>query len=145
MPDKFESGTLNLPGIAGLEAALSWIRRTGQDVIAERENRIGGQLLDLLKGIPNLRLSGKPTLRDRLPVFAFNVEGYDNALLAERLAAEGIAVRPGLHCSPWAHKTLSTFPGGSLRVSPSYFTRSEDIDAFMAALRRVIRTEGERA
>ncbi len=138
MPDKFEAGTPNLPGIAGLNAAMDWLNDTGLKNIAEREAEIGGYFLDGLTRINGVKLAGRHNMTGRLSVFAFNVEGMDNGILADELSCRGFETRPGLHCAPSAHKTLGTFPQGALRVSPGYFTDRGEIDAFFKALREVI-------
>lgn len=139
MPDKFEAGTPNLPGIAGLLAALGWIEETGMENIREKEEALGALLLDGLKTLPGIAISGRKTMEGRLPVFAVNFEGHDNALLAARLSEEwGIETRPGLHCAPLAHKTLGTFPGGALRISPGWFTTPEEVQKTVEALKGAI-------
>jgi selenocysteine lyase/cysteine desulfurase len=152
MPDKFESGTPNLPGIAGLNAAIKWINETGIEKIAVREKQLGNYLLDELKKIPGTRIYGKQDMSGRLPVISFNVVAphaenalhslqsgfYDNGVLAGELSAAGFEVRPGLHCSPLAHKTLGSFPEGSLRVSPGYFNTQDDIESFLKELKKII-------
>ena len=134
LPDKFESGTPNLPGIVGLHAALGWIGETGTRRIAERERELGGMLLDGLSRVEGVSLSGRGDMEGRLPVFSLNIEGLDNGLLADALSREGFETRPGLHCAPVAHKTLGSFPQGGLRVSPGYFTTPGELDAFLEAL-----------
>ena len=138
MPDKFESGTPNLPGIAGLNAALDWLNETGLKNIADAENNTGEYFLDGLKNIDGLQLTGKKTMSGRLPVFSFNIEGKDNGILADELSRLGFETRPGLHCSPSAHKTLGTFPQGALRVSAGYFTEKREIDSFFEALKSIL-------
>ena len=134
LPDKFESGTPNLPGIAGLNAALGWLNETGINNIANKEREIGAYFLERLKTFNDVILTGKSDMNNRLPVFAFNVKDIDNGILADELSCAGFETRPGLHCAPIAHKTLNTFPQGALRVSPGYFTSIDEIDAFFAAL-----------
>lgn len=136
LPDKFESGTPNLPGIAGLAAALDWIEETGIENIARKEHQLGEILLEGLKKIPNIKLYGKQDMTGRLAVFAFNIEAHDNAVLAARLSE--FETRPGLHCSPVAHKTLGSFPEGALRVSPGYFNTPQDIENFLSALKNAV-------
>lgn len=131
LPDKFESGTPNLPGIAGLNAALQWLNETGLKNIYERENELGGILLEGLKRIKNLILTGKQNMNGRVSVFSFNIENLDNGILADELSRAGFETRPGLHCAPSAHKTLGTFPGGALRVSPGYFNSHDELEAFL--------------
>jgi selenocysteine lyase/cysteine desulfurase len=142
MPDKFEAGTPNLPGIAGLRAALEWLDEKGIGEVEKRERELGERFLKGSRETEGVLLYGKPTMERRLPVFSVNFldasGGFqDNGLLADRLAdtCMGFETRPGLHCSPLAHRTLGTFPQGSLRVSPGYFNKPEEIDAFWEAVR----------
>ena len=134
LPDKFESGTPNLPGIAGLNAALEWLKNTGVKNIADRENKIGGRLLEKLNEIDDVILTGHHDMNERVSVFSFNVRGKDNGILADELSRCGFETRPGLHCAPSAHRTLGTFPQGALRVSPGYFNTENDIDEFVDSL-----------
>lgn len=137
MPDKFEAGTMNLPGFAGLDAALNWIDRTGIDAIREREEKLGARLEEGLLSIKGLRLLGSARGEaPRLPVYAFNVDGKDNGEFANDLSMTyGIEGRPGLHCSPLAHRTLGTFPEGALRLSPGYYTTEDEIDYTIESIR----------
>jgi selenocysteine lyase/cysteine desulfurase len=139
MPDKFEAGTPNLPGIAGLLAALDWMEETGIENIRRREESLGALLLEGLLTLPGVQLSGRKTMDGRLPVFAVNFEGRDNGILAARLSEDwGIETRPGLHCAPLAHKTLGTFPGGALRLSPGWFSTVDEIRKTVDALKAVL-------
>ena len=138
LPDKFESGTQNLPGIAGLSAALTWLKNTGISNIANKEREIGAYLLHELKGFYNITLSGMKDMNKRVSVFSFNVKDFDNGILADELSRAGFETRPGLHCAPSAHKTLGTFPQGALRVSPGYFTKLSEIDGFITHLCKII-------
>lgn len=137
MPDKFEAGTMNLPGFAGLDAALDWIDRTGIDAIREREEKLGARLEEGLLSIKGLRLLGSTRGEaPRLPVYAFNIDGKDNGEFANDLSMTyGIEGRPGLHCSPLAHRTLGTFPEGALRLSPGYYTTEDEIDYTIESIR----------
>ena len=137
MPDKFEAGTMNLPGFAGLDAALDWIDRTGIDAIREREEKLGARLEEGLLSIKGLRLLGSTHGEaPRLPVYAFNIDGKDNGEFANDLSMTyGIEGRPGLHCSPLAHRTLGTFPEGALRRSPGYYTTEDEIDYTIESIR----------
>ena len=141
MPDKFESGTPNLPGIAGLNAALDWLNQTGIKNIAKREAEIGKYFLDKLLTIDDLILTGNHDMNNRVSVFSFNIKNFDNGILADELSRAGFETRPGLHCSPQAHKTLGTFPDGALRVSPGFFTQEFEIDKFFDALKGVLFTK----
>ena len=135
MPDKFEAGTPNLPGIAGLLASLEWLGKTGLKNIREKEQRLGDRLEDGMRKINGLRILGPARGDPRLPVYGVNIDVKDNGVLARDLVDRyGIETRPGLHCAPAAHKTLGSFPAGALRLSPGYFNTEEEIDAAVEAL-----------
>ena len=135
MPDKFEAGTPNLPGLAGLLASLTWLEKTGLHEIRDREDYLGIRLEAGLRKIKGLRILGPAAGDPRLSVFGVNIDGKDNAELARDLVDRyGIETRPGLHCAPSAHKTLGSFPAGALRLSPGWFNTEEEIDAAIAAL-----------
>nr|WP_321501205.1 aminotransferase class V-fold PLP-dependent enzyme [uncultured Dethiosulfovibrio sp.] len=138
MPDKFESGTPNLPGIAGLLAAVRWIEEIGVETIHRREEELGSRLLEGLKAIPGVVFHGSSDMEGRLPVFALNIEGLDNGVIAGQLADMGIETRPGLHCAPLAHKTLGSFPQGALRLSVGFFSSEEDVDRTLEAVKALI-------
>ena len=140
LPDRFESGTLNLPGIAGLNAALAWIEERGVDALRQRENEIGARLLDGLKNLPGVKIYGLPEMVDskRLCVFAVNFEGKDNAVLAARAGDLGLETRPGLQCAPWAHQTLDSYPQGVLRLSPGAFTTEEEVDKALMIIDQIL-------
>ena len=135
LPDKFEAGTPNLPGLAGLLASLEWLEGKGIQAVGEREDTLGSRLLAGLLEIPGIILYGRRTMTGRLPVFALNFDGLDNGRAALELADRwGIETRPGLHCAPVAHKTLGSFPQGALRISPGFFNTEEEIDLCLEAL-----------
>ncbi len=136
LPDKFESGTPNLPGIAGLNAALEFVQSRGDEIL-KREFELGRQLLEGLKKLPGVQLYGLPEMVEgrRLPVFAVNFDGIDNGVLASDLSDRGLETRSGLHCSPLAHATLGIFPQGTLRLSPGFFNTEKDVDEALEILR----------
>ena len=140
MPDKFEAGTMNLPGFAGLDAALDWIDRTGIDAIREREEKLGARLEEGLLSIKGLRLLGSARGEaPRLPVYAFNVDGKDNGEFANDLSMTyGIEGRPGLHCSPLAHRSAGTLPDGACRVSFSCFNTLSEVKFFLSAVKKML-------
>ena len=115
-------------------AALDWIGRTGLSAIASREREVGAMLLEGLLKVDGVSLQGRKSMEGRVPVFSVNFEHADNGVLADILSRKGFETRPGLHCAPLAHKTLGTFPQGSLRVSPGYFSTAEDVALFLDAL-----------
>ncbi|MDO9508637.1 MAG: aminotransferase class V-fold PLP-dependent enzyme [Thermovirgaceae bacterium] len=138
MPDRFEAGTPNLPGIAGLSAAVDWIFETGIDSISEREKRLGKRFFEGVEGTPGLELYGLPAEGERLPVFAMNFTGIDNGTAAMELSDRwGIETRPGLHCAPRAHRTLGSYPSGALRISVGYFNTEQEIDIAIEAVRTI--------
>jgi cysteine desulfurase family protein len=138
LPDKFEGGTPNLPGIAGMLTALEWVKAKGVDHIRQVRHQRGEELLQGLLSLPGCTLYGSQTMENRLPVFALNLEGWDNGMLAYELTERyDIETRPSLHCGPLPHKTLGTFPQGALRISPGYFTTPEEIRICLEALREL--------
>lgn len=135
MPDKYEAGTPNLPGIAGLLAALEWIEKEQMTMIRAKEDALGRELEQGIRRINGLRVLGPGLDDEKLPVFSINIDGKDNGLLARDLSdLYGIETRPGLHCSPLGHRTLGSFPEGGLRISPGYFNTKEEIEITINAL-----------
>ena len=138
MPDRFESGTPNLPGIYGLQAAVDFVLETGVEALRRREEELTGLLLDGLRGIPQIRLAGPEGTDHRAGVVSIDFLREDNAEAAFRLEQEfGILTRCGLHCAPSAHKTLGTFPQGTVRFSVGWFTTPEEVSAAVDAVRRI--------
>ncbi|WP_281745522.1 aminotransferase class V-fold PLP-dependent enzyme [Thermanaerovibrio acidaminovorans] len=140
MPDKFEAGTPNLPGIVGLRAALGWIREVGIQGIREREMALKGILLEGLSQIKGVQILGPRDSRRSLGVVALNHPSVDNGTLAMELSERGIETRPGLHCAPLAHRTLGTFPQGALRLSVGYFNTEEEVRMAVGAIQEVLRS-----
>jgi cysteine desulfurase family protein len=135
LPDRFEPGTPNVPGIYGLEAALSWLENTGAEKIAARERRLTARFLDGMEGLKGVRLVGPAGTENRVGVISADFPALDNAEAADRLEREfGILTRCGLHCAPAAHRTLGTFPRGTVRFSLGYFNTESDVDAALAAV-----------
>jgi selenocysteine lyase/cysteine desulfurase len=135
LPDKFEAGTPNLPGLAGLLASLEWLEETGTERIRPAEDALGERLLGGLRELAGITLYGRRTRAGRLPVFALNFDGLDNGRAALEMADRwGIETRPGLHCAPTAHKTLGSFPQGALRISPGFFNTGDEIDLCLEAI-----------
>lgn len=138
LPDRFESGTPNLPGIYGLEAALRFVSQHGIDALRQHEMELCKRFLDGLRTIPNVNLCGTWDLNRRVGVVSVDFTDQDNALAAFRLETEyGILTRCGLHCAPSAHKTLDTFPRGTVRFSLGFASTTEDVDAALAAIRAI--------
>jgi cysteine desulfurase family protein len=139
MPEKFESGTLNTPGIAGLKAGVEFIMETGLETIRQKELRLVSMLLDGLKQLPWVRVHSPGNGEACVGVISFTVQGMDPAAISFHLDADfDISVRTGLHCAPMAHKTIGTFPDGTVRVSPGFFNTDNDIAFFLDALQRIV-------
>ena len=135
LPDKFESGTQNLPGIFGLHAALTFVMEQGTDALHAHEMELTERLLDGIADLP-VRIAGLPNTAGRVGVVSLDFPELDNGDAAYRLETEyGILTRCGLHCAPNAHRTLDTFPQGTVRLSVGYATSPEDIDRAVAAVR----------
>jgi cysteine desulfurase / selenocysteine lyase len=137
MPERFESGTMDTPAIAGLHAGLEFILETGLDRIRAKGKLLIAQLLAGLRGIPGVVVYG-PQHAERGSAVSFNLEGHDPATVGFLLDHDyDISVRVGLHCAPDVHRTIGSYPGGTVRVSPGYFTSEDDIETFLKALREI--------
>ena len=135
MPDKFESGTPNMPGIYGWEAALCFLETTGLDVLRKHEEKCMKQFLEGISSINHVKLLGTTDISRRVGVFALDFPGQDNATVGERLEREfGILSRCGLHCAPNAHKTIGSWPQGVVRISFGWSTSEEDISTALNAI-----------
>lgn len=138
MPDKFESGTPNLPGIYGFHAAVDFILDTGVEVLQERERQLTKYFLDKLRDVKDIRLAGPWDLENRVGVISVDFAQVDNAEAAYRLEQDyGILTRCGLHCAPSAHKTLGTFPQGTVRFSVGHYTTEAEIDTAVQAIAEI--------
>jgi len=138
MPDRFESGTMNIPGVYGLNAALGYILSRGVEDIRAHELSLTKRLLDGLAPLP-LRIAGTLELSKRVGVVSVDCTGHDNAEIAYRLESEfGVLTRCGLHCSSAAHKSLGTFPQGTVRFSVGYATTAAEVDEVIAAVARCV-------
>lgn len=138
MPDKFEPGTPNLPGICGLQAALQFIQTTGIEALRAHETALTARLLSRLRDIPRIRLAGPQGTENRVGVVSVDFQALDNAAAAWQLESRyGILTRCGLHCAPAAHRALGTFPQGTVRLSPGWYTTPEEIDAAASAVAEI--------
>ena len=135
MPDRFESGTPNMPGVYGWEAALGWLENTGIETLENHEKTLSKRFLEGIYGLKNVKLHGITVPEGRTGVFSVGFLNCDNAEAAWRLEREfGILTRCGLHCAPSAHKTLGSFPEGSVRFSTGWANTEADIDAALSAI-----------
>lgn len=135
LPDRLESGTPNLPGIYGWEAAMQFVEETGLEVLRAHEMALCQRFLDGLEAIKDVALCGTKDLSRRVGVISIDFLGKDNAEAAFCLETEyGILTRCGLHCAPSAHKTLDTFPRGTVRFSLGFANTAADVDAALSAI-----------
>lgn len=136
LPDKFESGTINLHGFAGLKDGISFVRRKTPENILKHEMNLIAYLYDNLKDIKGVKLYTKrPDTEHYAPILSFNVDDFDSEQVAQFLNDKySIAVRAGLHCSPLAHREFSTDHTGTVRVSPSIYTQYKDINTLINAV-----------
>ena len=136
LPDRFESGTMNLPGIYGWEAAMSYLSNRGVDSLREHEKALTRRFLDGILDVPRVRLCGPTGIENRVGVLSLDFLDRDNAAVSYELEQRfGILIRCGLHCAPSAHKSLGTFPKGTVRFSLGYANTEADVDAAITAIR----------
>jgi len=138
MPERLEAGTLNAPGLAGLKAGVEFLLREGLAAVRQHETEMLSRLISGLRRIPEVELYGPLAPRFHGGALSFNLAGRDPAEIGFLLDRDhDILCRVGLHCSPDAHRSIGTFPRGTVRVSPGYFTTPEEIDRLVAAVTAV--------
>ena len=139
LPDRFESGTLNLPGIIGLHQALVYLKEAGIDNMRNEKMEITKYFLDQVKEIDGVKVAGKKTVEGRLGVVSIDFEGFDNSIVSFYLSSKyKIMTRVGMHCAPRAHKTLKTFPQGTVRFSFSHFNTKEEVDVCIDSIKTIL-------
>ncbi len=139
MPDKFEAGTLNTPGVYGLNAALKYVMALGLNEIRHKEMVLTQMFLEGLKRFPKVTVIGKQDMVNRTAVVSIQIEGIDIAHVAYLLDKEyHIMTRVGLHCAPHAHKTLGTYPIGTLRFSFGHMNTPEEVEQCLEALEAIL-------
>ncbi len=142
MPDRFEPGTMNLPGIAGLHAGLNWLSSTGTEQILYHEQELCGQFLNGLTKLEQdskVKIIGKHSTTNRVGVVSIQTLHMDIARVSHVLEQTyGIMTRVGLHCAPSAHKTLGTFPTGTIRFSFGWWNTKEEITIALKALEEIL-------
>ncbi len=135
LPEGFETGTLNSVGIAGLGAGVRFVLEQGVEQIHAHESAVMRRLLDGLSTIPGLTIYGLADIERQVGVVSVCLAHWEPMDVGVALDQDyDIAVRTGLHCAPAAHRTIGTFPTGTVRLSPGYFTTFEDVDRVIAAL-----------
>ncbi|SHH77133.1 cysteine desulfurase family protein [Caloranaerobacter azorensis DSM 13643] len=138
LPDKFESGTPNTPGIVGLGAGVKFILKTGIENIRKHEEELTEHFIRELKKIDKVKIYGPCDVSKQAPVVSINLGEEDSSEVSYILdKVFNIAVRPGLHCAPLAHKTIGTFEQGVVRFSIGYFNTHEDIENAVKAVREI--------
>lgn len=139
MPDKFECGTPNTPGIAGLGRGVKFILETGMEKIRKHEQELTTYFLNGLSKFTEVTVYGPKDAKVQAPVISLNIEGEDSSGVGFILDSEfDIAVRTGLHCAPLAHETIGTLEEGTVRFSIGYFNTKEDIDKALQAIEKII-------
>jgi len=138
LPDRFESGTLNIVGIAGLGAGVKYVMNKSIDNIRKTECDLTQKLIDGLISTPKVTVYGDANAENRVGVVSFNIDELSPSevglLLEEKF---GVLCRASLHCSPSAHKTIGTFPDGTVRLSLGIFTTENDVDIVINAVRKI--------
>ncbi len=138
MPAALEAGTLNVHGLAGLRASLSWIRERGVDALREQELRLMREFYDRVSVIPSVTVYGDFSGRCRCPIVSLNIGDYDSSRVADVLMEEyNIAVRPGAHCAPLMHQALGTVSQGAVRFSFSHMNTMEEVICAAEAVREM--------
>ena len=146
LPNKYESGTLNSVGIAGLGAGIKFIQETSPEKILAKEETLTGTLIEGLSRIPGVTLYTARDKAKQAPVISFNIAGHDPGEVGAILDhAFDIKVRTGLHCSPEAHRTLGTFPKGTVRLSPGYFNTLEEMEQTVQAVKQITQAKTKQA
>lgn len=140
MPDRFECGTINIPGVFGLSAALKYIEKEGIENIRKRELELTDMFICGIKNMDGAKLVGIDGIEGRTAVVSIDCINRDNAEVSYILDKDyGIMTRCGLHCSPSAHKTLNTYPQGTVRFSFSHFNTEDEVKNTIDALNKILK------
>ncbi len=138
-PDRFEGGTPNVPGLAGLAAGVRFVKERGRGSLLAHARSLASRLADALREIAGVRVVGPRDAARKVGIVSFTLDDRSTSDVARFLECRGILSRPGLHCAPRAHRTLGTFPGGAVRLSFSAFSTEEEADVAAAAVREITR------
>lgn len=134
LPQKYEAGTINISGIAGLYAALGWLKDTTIKAIWDKEQEHREKLLEILQRYDYLHIVGKVQERKYVGIVSCLMDGISSDSAGPLFSEQGISVRTGLQCAPLAHQFLGTYPAGTIRLSVSYFTSDDDYRQLSEAL-----------
>jgi selenocysteine lyase/cysteine desulfurase len=138
LPDRFEAGTPNTAGIAGLKAGIEFVLSNGINQIKVKEENLVKMFIEGVRDLPGIILYGQTSADRRIPVVSFNIAGMDPGIVALELDERfNIMLRSGLHCAPCAHKTIRTYPSGTVRFSFSYSNTKEQIIESIEALKQI--------
>jgi len=138
LPDRFESGTLNVVGIAGLATGVEYLLQIGREKVLQHDGRLLEIFLDGFSSIPRLTVYGRKKPLEQTGVLSFNIRGISPSKAGEILDREyGIQTRIGLHCAPSAHKTIGTFPDGTVRLSWGIFNTEKDVKYTIRAVKKI--------
>lgn len=138
LPERFEVGTMNTPGIGGLGEGVEFILKEGVEKIRRHEVELTMRLIGGLSDIKNIKLYGPKDAERRMAVVSFNIEGKDPSDVGFVLDSSfGIMARVGLHCAVDAHRTIGTFPRGTVRLSPGYFNTTQEVDFVLDSIKRI--------
>ena len=134
LPERFEMGTINISGIAGLYAALKWIGEVSLPSLREKETRNRLRLLEILDDYWFIKVIGNYPQNNYVGIVSCLIEGISSDSAGQIFDKAGIAVRTGLQCAPLAHEFMQTYPAGTIRFSVSYFTTEQDFQELIQAL-----------
>jgi len=142
-PDKFESGTQNYWGLAGLKAAVDLLLKTGVSAVRKKEEALTAQFLEGVERIKGLKAYGLPSgaEKERVAVVSLNLQGKDPSEVGYQLDERyGIMTRVGLHCAPLAHRTIGTYPTGTVRFSFGYYNTEKEVETAVKALKEIAKS-----
>ena len=137
LPDKFECGTLNSPGIVGLSNSIDFINKEGLETIYSKNFYLRSKLYEGMLNIDGIKLYGNTDFSKYTTCISFNYKNFDPAEVSYFLECNGIKTRSGLHCAPLAHKSIGSYPGGTIRFSLGYFNTEEEIDYTLSILNNI--------
>jgi cysteine desulfurase/selenocysteine lyase len=141
LPDKYEAGTANLIGVAGLEAGLKFVQQMGLESIRAHALKMKSLLLEGLSVIPHVKVYGPKDPSTSVAIVSFIIAGQSVSDIGFKLDEDfGVLTRVGLHCAPAAHRAIGSFPEGTVRLSPGLFTTLEDIQKTLSAIQEVARS-----
>lgn len=134
LPERYEMGTMNISGVAGLNAALSWIESYGIGTLYTEEIKARNKLLELLSQYDFIQIIGNSEKQHYVGIISCLIEGISSDIAGQLFSERDVAVRTGLHCAPLAHRFLGTFPAGTIRFSVNHFTSDSDFEVLKRAL-----------